>query len=101
VTNMPPSLAMAEPTGSPDVAIFGDETSEEVLVAAASETVMRGDADDFVAGAVGTVPGVVSGGEDVAIILLWELASGAIEAQCNAMRIESSSSTIATSLVFP
>jgi hypothetical protein len=41
---------------APDLAVFGDEAGEEVFVAAVGLAVVHGDADDFVAGSVGTVP---------------------------------------------
>jgi hypothetical protein len=40
---------------------------------------VHGDADDFVAGAVGAVPGAVFGGEGIAVILLGELAGMRVE----------------------
>ena len=57
---------------APDLAVFGDETGEEVFVAAVGVAVVHGDANDFVAGAVGAVPGAVFGGKGVAVILAWE-----------------------------
>ena len=40
----------------PDQAVFRHETGEEVFVTAISMAVVHGDADDFVAGAIGAVP---------------------------------------------
>jgi len=53
---------------APDLAVFRDKASEEVFVASLGMAIVRGDADDFVAGAAGTVPGAVLGGEGVAFI---------------------------------
>ncbi len=58
---------------APYLAVFGDEAGEEVFVAAIGVAVVHRDADDFVARAVGTVPGAVFRGKGVAVILLWEL----------------------------
>ena len=40
---------------APDLAVFGNEAGEEVFVATIGVAVEHGDADDFLAGAVGTV----------------------------------------------
>ena len=56
---------------APGVAIWQDESGEEVFVAAVGVSgVMEGHANDLVAGAGGAVPGAVLGGEDVSSILL-------------------------------
>ena len=54
---------------APDLAVFGDETGEEVFIAAVGVAVVHGNADDLITGAVGAVPGAVFGGEGVAVIL--------------------------------
>src|SRR5277367_6719378 len=69
-----------DPYGAaPHLAVFSDETGEEVFVAAVGVTVVHGDADDFVASAVGAVPGAVFGGESVTVIRPGEPATGGVE----------------------
>ncbi len=53
---------------APDLAVGGDEAGEEVVVLAGGVAVFHGDEDDFVAGAVGAVPGAVLGGEGIAVV---------------------------------
>src|ERR1017187_9927676 len=58
---------------APDLAVGGDETGEEVVVLAGRATVVHGDADDLIAGAVQAVPAPVLGGEGVAVVAGWEV----------------------------
>src|ERR1035437_6508313 len=58
---------------APDGAVGQDEAGEKVLVLAGCVAVLHGQADNFVAGALGTVPGAVFGGEPVAFKLGWKL----------------------------
>ena len=61
---------------SPDFAIGEDEAGEEVLIVAGGVAgLVERDADDFIAGAGGAVPGAVFGGEDVALVLGGELGA--------------------------
>src|ERR1035438_7514941 len=53
---------------APDLAVFRDESGQEIFVTAISMAVVHGNADDFVASAVCAVPGAVFGGEGVAVI---------------------------------
>src|SRR5580658_2035658 len=64
---------------APDLAVFRDETGEEVFVTAVGVAVVHGDVNDFVAGAVGAVPRAVFRGESVAVILTGELAGRWVE----------------------
>src|SRR5271163_1859650 len=59
---------------TPHLAVLGDETGQEVFVAAIGVAAVHGDADDLIAGAVGAVPGAVFGGEGVAVIGGWKLS---------------------------
>ena len=57
VTKSEPSGATATPTGRPQTSAVGrDEAGEEVFVLAGGVAVVHGQADDFVAGALGAVP---------------------------------------------
>src|SRR5271155_202381 len=64
---------------APDLAVFGDEAGKEVFIAAVGVAVVHGDVNDFVAGAVSTVPGAVFGGKGVAVILFGKFAGGWVE----------------------
>src|SRR5271166_3576532 len=58
---------------APDLAVIGDEAGEEVFVAAVGAAVVHGDVNDFVAGAVGAVPGAMFRSKGVAVKLLRKL----------------------------
>ena len=61
---------------APDGFVVEDEACQEVLVAAYRLAVFEMDADDFVAGALGAVPGAVEGDEGVAAVV-WRERCGA------------------------
>jgi hypothetical protein len=53
---------------APDLTVRCDESGEEIFILSGSMAVVHRDADDFVAGAVGAVPGAVLSREAVAIV---------------------------------
>src|SRR5579862_2332450 len=58
---------------APDFGIADDKSGGEVVVLAGRHAVLYYDADDFVAGSLGSVPRPVFGGENIAAVLLWKL----------------------------
>src|SRR5580698_1525474 len=58
---------------SPYGAVGEDEAGEEVFVFAGGVAVLHGQADDFVAGTLGAIPGAVLGGKAVALVFGGEL----------------------------
>src|SRR5271170_8294437 len=64
---------------TPHLAVLGDETGQEVFVAAIGVAAVHGDADDLITGTVGAVPGAVFGGESISVILFGKLTSGRIK----------------------
>src|SRR5579862_6115374 len=58
---------------SPDLAIGGHETGDEILVFAGGLSVLDGHANDLISGARFAVPGAVLGGENLALVFLGKL----------------------------
>ena len=72
-TKSEPSWPRRRPPAGPRQCRREREASEEILVFAGGMAVLHGQADDFVAAALGAVPGAVLGGEAVALELGGEL----------------------------
>src|ERR1039458_4942215 len=58
---------------APYGAVRQHESSQEVFVFAGGVAIMHGQTNNFITGALGSVPGAVLGGESVAFELGWEL----------------------------
>src|SRR5262249_8359530 len=64
---------------APNLAFFGDEASQEILVTAVRLAVTHRDANNVVAGSNRAVPGAVLGCKGATVIFLWKLPSIGIE----------------------